>query len=171
MNCGQPPEVTQRTHRAHLVETIKHKLVPMLRRLGFEPVPLTPEEKRSEIGAAFPFGRLHRSSAAGFDLVEIQLDKDREISFRLNLARVPSAGIEHAVGHVKAEDVWVHYLDHFCELYSNRFLRRWFAIRKPLDDHSAPAEIEALVERAVTMLDQVETYFASGRAGRNMRCI
>jgi hypothetical protein len=153
--------------RRELIDTVRKRLVPALEGLGFSLVALSDQEKRSEVGAAFPFGRLRRSTATGFDLVEIQFNKDGSASFRLNIAQVPTAGIEHAVGRVAAEDVWVHYLDHFCTLYARRFLRRWFHV----EEAARQDQIDATVERVVDLLPQVDDYLRHGRRGGNLRCV
>lgn len=153
--------------RRGLTDALRQRLVAALEQVGFEAVASTAEEKRGEVGAAFPFGRLRRATVGGFDLVEIQLHKDGSAAFRLNLAKVPVDGIDHASGHIVAENVWVHYLDHFCTLYAGRFLRRWFRV----DDDASQEHIEALIDRVIDLIPQVELYFKEGRAGRNLRCV
>lgn len=153
------------TARRALLEGLRRRLVPALEQLGFTIVQLTEAEKRSAIGAAFPFGRLRRQTPQGFDLVEIQFDKDGSPAFRLNIGHVPREGIDHAIGHVAALDVWVHYLDRFATLYSSCWFRRWFRARK----HTTDEGIEALVQGVIVMLPQVEDYLRTGRCGRNLR--
>lgn len=73
-------------NRKWLVKSIDEILLPSLRRAGFFVVPLSKEDARSpEIRAAFPFGRLRRQRNAGFDQIEVQLDKRGGSALRLNL--------------------------------------------------------------------------------------
>lgn len=157
--------------RRRLIDGLRNRLVPELEQRGYVQVELSNDEKRSEVGAAFPFGRLRKRTANGFELIEIQFHKNGGPSFRLNGGRVPAQGIEHVVGHVKAEDVWVHYLDHFCELYSSRLFRRWFALKGALHADDASAQIENLVASVVALVPQIEDYLAHRTVGRNLRCV
>jgi hypothetical protein len=156
-----------RAKRRELIDALRRQLVPALEQRGYATVDLSDAERRTEIGAAFPFGRLRRRTPNGFDLVEIQLDKYGHPAFRLNVGKVPGDGIQHGLSHIAAEDVWVHYLDHFATLYAGRFLRRWF--RMPRD--ATREDMDSLVARSVTLLSQVDEYLASGRCGRNLRCV
>jgi len=71
-------------------------------------VALTVEEKGTAVEESFPFGRLRRKRGDEFDLVEVQLNNRKKNAFRVNFAVISEEGIDHVVGHVKAEDVWVH---------------------------------------------------------------
>ena len=159
------------SERTELIEAIRERLIPKLYQLGFTDVPLTRDEKGSEVGTSFPFGRLRRPTSTGYDLIEIQLDKHRPAAFRLNFAKVPASGIVHAVGPVKAEDVWVHYQDHFCELYASPTFRRWFSAAKLFGGKPGKQEIAAFVDRVAELIPQVESYFSSGGVGGNVRCV
>jgi hypothetical protein len=113
--------------RRGLIENLEALLVPELERRGFHRVPLTADEARSEIRTGLPFGRLRREGPAGFEIVEIQLDKRRAPVFRLNLGVAPPGGIQHPVtGHVAQEDIWAHYLDRSYGVYPAGWLPKWF---------------------------------------------
>lgn len=159
-----------KSDRHELIEVLRRRLVPAVEQLGFVVVASDAREKNTEAGAAFPFGRLRRRTSDGFDLIEIQFEKDGSAAFRLNVGQVPLVGIEHAVGHVAAEDVWVHYLEHFCTLYSSRFFRRWF--RFEASDAAADRErLNALADSVISLLPQVDDFLKSGKRGRNLRCV
>jgi hypothetical protein len=159
-----------KSDRRELIEVLRRRLVPAVEQLGFVVVAPDAREKSTEAGAAFPFGRLRRRTADGFDLIEIQFEKDGSAAFRLNVGQVPGVGIEHAVGHVAAEDVWVHYLEHFCTLYSSRFFRRW--LRFEADDPAANGErLNELADSVIGLLPQVDDFLKSGKRGRNLRCV
>ena len=156
--------------RRELIDVLHRRLVPAVEQLGFVAVAPDAREKNTEAGAAFPFGRLRRRTADGFDLIEIQFEKDGSAAFRLNVGQVQSVGIEHAVGHVAAEDVWVHYLEHFCTLYSSRYFRRWF--RFEASDAAANRErLKALADAVIRLLPEVDDFLKSGKCCRNLRCV
>lgn len=156
--------------RKWLLESIESLLLPELEGRGFRRVPLTPEEARSEVRIAFPFGRLRREGPRGFELVEIQLDKYGSPVFRLNLGVVPFDGVEHKlVGRIPPEDVWVHYLDHTYEMYQVRWRRKWFSAgRLPRSDVSE-ADYQALVRRVMSLIPEIEALFWDGKLGRHIR--
>jgi hypothetical protein len=152
--------------RRWLVESLRARLVPELERRGYHAVPLTAAEARSEIRTGFPFGRLRREAADRFDLVEIQLDKHGRAAFRFNLGVVPLEGIEHEiVGHVRAEDVWVHYLAHYYVLYDWPRLRRWFSPWRWPGTALGRNNYERLVAKVVSLLPEVEALFREGKGG------
>jgi hypothetical protein len=114
-----------------LLEAIRARLLPEFVRRGFEVVPLSDEDARGEIRAAFPFGRLRRKGVNGFELIEVQLHPRDLAKFRINLGIAPPRGIDHFVGrHLAPEDIWVTYLDQYYEVYSSAIFRKWFAVRR-----------------------------------------
>lgn len=151
-----------------LVKALRDVLVPALRERGFEPLPLDGDDARSaEIRTAFPFGRFRRPRGDDFEQIEIQLDQHRRPAFRLNAALVPGVGIEHTVGHVPCESVWIHYMSQFAELYLRPALRTWFALPRWGRGEPAQADYEALVRTAAGLLPELEQ--AIGTAGSGWR--
>jgi hypothetical protein len=145
-----------------LVQAIRQRLLPALAASGFEALPLAGEDLRSpEIKRSFPFGRLRRPTPEGCQQIEIQFDKHEQPVFRLNFGLVPAAGIHHAVGLVAFADVWLHYMQHWNELYDSAWRRRWFGVAAP-----APTAEDylALAERVVKLLPKVEAAFDEQRA-------
>lgn len=156
--------------RRWLIESIESHLLPELERRGFERVPLTAEESRSEMRVGFPFGRLRREGPNGFELVEIQLDKNRAPAFRMNLGVVPPGGIEHEVaGRISQEDVWVHYLDHSYEMYEVSWLRKWFSLSRVPWSDASEADYQDLVRKVVDRLPEIDALFEEGELGKHMR--
>lgn len=153
-----------------LTESIRAILIPALERRGCHAVPLTPEETRSEIGVAFPFGRLCRAGPTGMEIVEVQFDKHGRAAFRLNLGIAPPTGIQHAVaGFIPKENVWVQFLDHYYVLTERSLLREWFSPSRPLAGTATRPGIETLVSRVVGLLGEVEALFRNGRRGPHVR--
>ena len=154
--------MTEKTFRS----LVKELIIPEFERRGFTSVALDAEDARSpEIKTAFPFGRLRRSNAHGFDLVEIQMNKHNPESLRLNFSAVPADGIEHVAGHVAAKDVWVHYMNHYCTLYRSPFFRSWFSTRKVFSKTSMTSTIEEVIDRIV----EIDDFFATGKIGPHVR--
>jgi hypothetical protein len=158
------------TEIAWLRESIGTLLIPELEKRGFRAVPLTPEETRSEIEAAFPYGRLCRAGPTGMEIVEVQFDKNGRAAFRLNLGIVPPTGLQHAVaGFVPKENVWVHFLDHYYVLTERSLFNRWFSPSRSLTGTATRPDTETLVKRVVGLLDEVEVLFRDGRHGPHVR--
>jgi hypothetical protein len=153
-----------------LRESIRVILIPELETRGFRTVPLTQEEARSEIGAAFPFGRLSRTGPTGIETVEVQLDKHGRPAFRLNLGTVPPTGIHHAIaGFIPKENVWVTYLDRYHVLSERSLFRHWFSPSRSRAGAATEQDIEGLVRRVVGVLDEVDALFRDGKRGPHVR--
>lgn len=149
-------------NRKWLVKSIDEILLPSLRRAGFFVVPLSKEDARSpEIRAAFPFGRLRRQRNAGFDQIEVQLDKRGGSAFRLNLGFFPVSQVAENDGSREPDDDWVHYLGESAELCERGFFSRWFSVKRlPWTDVSEDA-YQRLVARVAGYIPEIENYFRS----------
>ncbi|MEF9355477.1 MULTISPECIES: hypothetical protein [Ralstonia solanacearum species complex] len=155
-----------------LTNSLRSRLIPEFERRGFNVVPLTGDDARSgEIRAAFPFGRLRRPGPNGLEMVEIQLDKHGRAAFRLNIGVAPSGGIAHAVGQVAQEDIWVHYLSRYYEVYRWPLARRWFSVWRWPGSSATQADYDALVKRVVDLIPEVEEVLTSGGRGPHIRLI
>ncbi len=157
--------------RSYLVKVINERLISEFHRRGFSSVLLTVEEKGTAVEESFPFGRLRRKRGDEFDLVEVQLNNRKKNAFRVNFAVISDKGIDHVVGHVKAEDVWAHYLDHYCELYRNPTLRTWFSPRWIDFRSDVKSKILDAVTEAVELLPEIDAFFLHRRKGRHVRCV
>jgi hypothetical protein len=158
--------------RHWLVERIERLLIPELERLGYIRVPLTAEERRSEIATAFPFGRLRRPGPQGSEIIEIQLDKHGRASFRLNLGIAPQEGIvDPYAGHIPPEDIWVHYLPSSYELLQSQVLWRWFSVSRWPWTRATSADYEKLVQEVVRLIPEIETLFRDRKPGAHMRYV
>lgn len=147
----------------------KELIVPEFERRGFTVVPLSGDDARSpEIKASFPFGRLRRQHATGFDLVEIQMNRHDTESLRVNFCVVPPGGIDHAAGHVDAENVWVHYMDHYCTLYRRPRLRSWFSTRR-LFFRADQERLISTVKEVVGVIPEIDDFFSTGKIGPHVR--
>lgn len=157
-------------NRSWLKKSIETVLLPELERRGYTPAPVKPEEKRGEIGAAFPFGRLRRSGPRGLEMVEIQLDKHGGAAFRLNLGIAPIQGVTGLlVAHILQQDVRVHYLDRSWELLKYPRLWKWFSVWRWPGTPKTKADYDELVTKVVALLPEVEALFREGKRGPHLR--
>jgi hypothetical protein len=154
--------------RRWLTDSIRTLLIPEFEKRGFVTVPLTAKEARSEFRTAFPFGRFRRPSPSGFEMVEIQLDKHAKPAFRLNLGIAPTGGIEHVVGHVNQEDLWVHHLPQYYEVEQSPRLQKWFSVRRWFGSPQA-SDYEELVRGVVEILPEIEQALRDGKLGPHVR--
>jgi hypothetical protein len=155
-----------------MIQCIERLLIPELERRGYAAVPLTPEEKRSGIAAAFPFGRLRRRGDQGLEIVEIQLDKHGRASFRLNVGIAPHDGVVDAhAGRIPQEDVWVHYLPGSYELLQCPRLWKWFSVWRWPWRRFTSAHYDKLVGDAVRLIPEIEGLFREGKPGLHMRYV
>lgn len=147
------------SERQWLAKALEAHLLPALEAAGYTRLPLAGEDKRSaEIRSGFPFGR-HRRQRPGEDhfvQVEVQLDKHQAAACRLNFARIPAAGIQHAAGPVSAEDMWIHYLPGWFELLERPWLRQWFAVRKWLRGAPSREDHDALALEIARLLPEID---------------
>lgn len=156
--------------RQWLIDALRTRLLPALEGQGFVQHPLVGEDARStEIRTSFPLGQSRRARAGGHDLVEIQLD--RRPAFRLNLGVAPDAGILHAAGPVARDQIWVHYLPRYFELYQHPLFRRWFAMGRWSRAGAKAEDYAALVDRAVALLPEIDQTLAAGKPGPHVRAV
>ncbi|HYE71116.1 MAG TPA: hypothetical protein VD932_06305 [Aquabacterium sp.] len=153
--------------RQMLMSALRTILLPALAIRGFSAVPPDPEDARSsEIRHAFPFGRFRRLCSSGFEQIEIQLDKRERTALRLNAAVVPREGITHSVGPVACEDVWIHYLDRFIELYRFAPLCLWFASPRSLRSKATQQDFEVMARKIAELLPVLEQALGDPAGGR-----
>ncbi|MEO6664930.1 MAG: hypothetical protein ABIN96_17310 [Rubrivivax sp.] len=140
-----------------LTRSLRDRLLAALVDRRFVHLPLSGEDARSaEIATSFPLGRMRREAGAHVDQIEIQVDKHNKLSFRLNFARYSADGIDHVAGRVASEDVWIHYLPRYQELYEKPLIRQWWAVRLWPGQTAAEKDYQELCERAVACLDEIE---------------
>lgn len=132
-------------------------------------VPLTPEESRSELRTAFPFGRLRREGTEGLEMVEIQLEKYGRPAFRLVFGVAPPSGISTALGHVAQQDIWAPYLDEYYVLYRRPLLRKWFSVWHWPGRSVNESDYDELVKSVVELIPEVEQALKNGKRGPHVR--
>jgi hypothetical protein len=156
--------------RRWLREAIRLQLIPQLVERGFELGPFPTSKLGSpdrEFLVSFPFGRLRRRVAAGFEQIEIQLAPYNAAAFRLNLGVVPAGGVEGVLGHIAAEDAGVHSLPEYFALYScprfslNFAVRCWWWSRRERTED----DYRALVAYVVGLLPEVDQALGDGKIG------
>lgn len=127
-----------REHRNFLIRSIQAFLVPEIIKLGFTASPRIPHRPVDrEVVVSFPLAPFVRVRSDGLDLIEIQLATYRRPKYRINAGIVPKEGIDTVTGHFSADEVCVHWLNEYFELYSSARWRQWFSLwfwrcRRPL---------------------------------------
>jgi hypothetical protein len=155
------------TTRTLLIRALQERLIPVFMGLGFNQLPLSPEDQGSrEVSFSFPLGRLRRIKNDGsFELLEIQLDKHGAAKFRLNFGVVPVQGIDHPVKHVDQSEASVQYLKYYCELCSWPLFMKWFSVPST----SSESKVWRLVDRVAGFIPEVEAWFKTDKAGPHVR--
>lgn len=159
-------------HRNLLTQGIRAHLVPALLRQGFETVPRMrhgPTDRESEL--SFPLEQLIRAREAGVDLIEIQFAPYRRAAFRINAGVAPKEGMMTVTGLWPAEEVCVHWLNEFFEMYASPRWRSWFSLwfwrlRTPVQ-----SDYDRLALRVAGFLPEVELALSEGKLGPHMRRI
>ncbi len=158
-------------HRDLLIQSIQAHLLPVLLKQGFEVAPPThrgPVDR--EFVLSFPsWGRLIRARESGVDLIEIQFAPYRRAAFRINAGVAPKKGMMTLTGQWPAEDVLVHWLNEFFEMYDSAKWRIWFSLwfwrfRSPVQ-----SDYDKLALRVVAFLPEIELALREGRLGPHMR--
>lgn len=161
-----------RDHRDLLIQSIRTHLLPVLAGQGFETSPRVRRgstDRESEM--SFPLEQLTRARGAGVDLIEIQFALHRRAAFRINAGVVPKEGMLTLTGHWPAQEVCVHWLNEFFEMYASPRWRTWFSIwlwrfRTPVQ-----SDYEKLGLRVAGFLPEVELALCEGKLGPHMRRI
>jgi hypothetical protein len=171
--------------RDWLAQSIQTHLLPVLMKQKFEPAPppqlRAPADRESIL--SFPlWGRLVRARESGVDLIEIQLASYRRAAFRVNAGVAPKAGVTTFNGQWPAEEVAVHWLNEYFELYPCPRLERlalkvlgleplgaWFSVwhwpyRSPIQE-----DYEKLARRAARYVSELELALSEGRLGPHLR--
>jgi len=114
-------------HRDLPITSVRTDLLPALMHLGFVVAPRVqggPTDRESV--HSFPLRQLIRPRGPGLDMVEVQLAPYRGPAFRINAGVVPKEGMTTVTGHWPAEEVCVHWLNEFFEMYASAQWRIWF---------------------------------------------
>lgn len=155
--------------RRLLARAIAEILVPRFVSLGFRQLPLSPEEKRSELGTAFPFGKLRREHDQVVHLVDIQLARHDEAAFRVIAGVAPADGIDHEiVGRVLTADLFASQLKtHW--VAKPRF-GNWFAVGRWPRRSVGANEIERFVtDKSDLIVPEVEAALTEARTGKYLK--
>jgi hypothetical protein len=156
-----------------LKQSLRTHLLPVLTNQGFEaapPVPRGPVDR--EFVVSFPlWGRLIRARESGVDLIEIQFAPRRRDAFRINMGVSPKEGMATLKGHWAAEDVLVHWLNEFFEMYASSRWRIWFSVRQPLFRSRTQGDYDKLALRVAGLVPELELALREGKLGPHMRRI
>jgi hypothetical protein len=156
--------------RGWITASIREVLLPALYAQGFEPVALTDPEKKGELRAAFPFGRLRRAHKLGLDVAEIQMARHGAPAFRISVGVVPLAGINHPVGYVPAEEVWSSHLLRHYVLYELPLIQRWFSLWHWPGRQVTERDVWAFVTAtAKSVVPEIESALRDDQCGKHVR--
>ena len=160
-----------RKHKHLLLQSVQTHILPVFIRRGFS---VAPRIRRSpvdrESADSFPFElRRARTDTRGVDLVEIQFLTYHRAAFRINAGVAPKDGMMTVTGHWPAEDVCVHWLNEYFEMYASPRWRSWFSLwfwrfRTPVQ-----SDYDALASRVAGFLSEVDLALCDGKLGPHMR--
>jgi hypothetical protein len=159
-----------RKHKDLLLQSVQGHILPFFIDKGFA---VGPQSKTAALdrksASTFPFELRRVRPDAGVDLVEIQFMTYQRAAFRINAGVAPREGLMTATGHWPAEEVCVHWLSEFFEMYASRRWRRWFCLwlwrfRTPLQ-----SDYDKLALRISGFLPEVELALREGKLGPHMR--
>lgn len=154
------------------MRSIQVHLLPVLINQGFEVAPRVrrgPTDRESEL--SFPLEPLIRARGAGVDLIEIQFAPYRRAAFRINAGVAPKEGMMTLTGHWRAEEVCVHWLNQFFEMYASPRWRTWFSLRFWRFRTPAQSDYDKLTLRVAGFLPEVELALCEGKLGPHMRSV
>ena len=156
--------------RESLLNALEHRFVPILVERGFVRHPLSAEDRKSqELQIAFPVGYLKRVKGANVELLEIQLDKHGKAKFVLNFGVAKPEGVSLPWAHLRQGEAVVSALPEAFRLYRRATWRQWFSPGwLPAEVHARTARV---VNEAIALYPEVETWFATGAIGKHMRSI
>lgn len=119
---------------------------------------------------SFPsWGRLIRARESGVDLIEIQFARYRRAAFRINVGVAPKEGMMTFTGHWRAEDVHIHWLNEFFEMYALSRWRIWFSVRNRLYRSRTQGDYDKLALRVAGLVPELELALREGKPGPHMR--
>ncbi len=163
----------RRQERRWLVEFIREVLIPGFLARGFALIALTEGERRSDVGAVCPFGRLRRVRGECWDVLDIQLADYGAPAFTITAGVVSTRGIVHPFfGPVPAEDLWAAQLPIFFEFYALPAIRRWFSLWHWPGRRIARADVQILVEKvAIEVIPEIDVALIQGHAGKHVKVV
>lgn len=162
-----------RKHKDLLLQSVQTRILPVFVQQGFSVTPRAqsrPVDRKS--AGTFPFElRRARPDARGVDLVEIQFMTYQRAAFRINAGVAPKEGMMTVTGHWPAEEVCVHWLNEFFEMYASPRWRSWFSLwfwrfRTPVQ-----SDYDKLALRVAGFLPEVELALRERKLGPHMRRI
>ncbi len=103
------------------------------------------------------------------DLIEIQFAPRRRAAFRINVGIAPKEGMMTLTGHWRAEDVHVHWLKEFFEMYALTRWRTWFSVRHRLYRPRTQSDYDKLALRVAGLVPELELALRAGKLGPHMR--
>jgi hypothetical protein len=163
-------ELNVKEHRDLLIQSIRAHLVPAILRQGFEiarSVQRGPIDRASE--ASFPFEQLVRTRGAAVDLAEIQFAPHRRAAFRINAGVAPKEGMMTLTGHWSAEEICVHWLNEFFEMYASPRWGAWFALWGWRFRTPRQSDYDKLALRVCALVPEIDLALREGNLGPHMR--
>lgn len=154
--------------RNALVRDVQQRLTRIFLEKEFSPVPLPPEEAKSELKTAFPLGRLKRKRGNELDVIEFQFDKYSRLRFVINFGIVPEGGVTLPWGdHLDQNVADASSLPDAYRLFSSSFRKRWFqlSLLTPRNEQA----ISRLVDKAIVLSTEINIWFEFKTVGKHMK--
>src|SRR5262245_33264033 len=118
-----------RKHKDLLLQSVQTHILPVFIQQGFSVTPRVPRDPVDRKSAdTFPFGLRRARPDGGVDLIEIQFMTYQRAAFRINAGVAPKEGMMTVTGHWPAEEVCVHWLSEFFEMYASPWWRNSFSL-------------------------------------------
>jgi len=152
-----------------LIHQIEDNLIPHFISLGFNHVPLSAEDKKTEMKFREPFGCLKRKHDKGIDLVEILFCGNQLSHFVIDFGVAPNDGITLPWGHhLNVDQVHVSALDVSYQLSSSSLRAKPFGFKflSQVTEESAHQIIRDII---LYKIEEIENWFKYQKKGKFIR--
>jgi hypothetical protein len=157
--------------RLWLIQSIRTHLLPAFANRGFHAAPrVNRGPVDPEAAVTFPdWGRFIRARNSAVDLIEVQLAQYGGAAFRINMGVAPGSGMMTLTGHWAAQDILVHWLDQFLEVYAIPRWRVWFSMRPRLYRSRTQTDYDELALRVAQLVPELDIALQEDREGPHVR--
>lgn len=150
-----------------LVQEIYINLLPRFLDLGFIIVPLSLEDKKTEMKYREPFGSLKRHKDYGVDLIDIVFYKDKTPKFLIDFGVAPIEGVVLPWGQkLFMEEIHTSALPVSYQLSASTFRKKPFSF--PLLKKPTTETARIVICKVIDGMGQIEDWFESGRIGKQV---
>lgn len=147
------------TDREKLLKILSDLFIPVIEAKGFSRHQIHKEKN-------FPFGDFRREGASGFEVIEIQFDKNGGARFVINFGIIPKVGFEDSHGqHFSPGEIIISWLPEWYRIYPNRFFKTWFS-SSVISGLSLTTEP---VLKVVQLIPEIEEWFRTSKIGPHVK--